>query len=53
VGSAFTPEKALRSANFSNMDISGGEIALRIGFAVVGAALGGKGRSGGGGGGFW
>jgi hypothetical protein len=48
-GKAFSLEKALRSTN-----IDGGDIALRIGISIVGAALGGGkgGGSGGGGGGF-
>lgn len=53
VGETFSPEKVMRNANVASLGMDGGELALKVGLAVVGAALGGKGRSGGGGGGFW
>lgn len=54
VGDAFNPEKVLRNVSATAMSPDTGELALKIGLTVLRIALsGGKGRSGGGGGGFW
>ncbi|MEZ4564856.1 MAG: DUF2207 domain-containing protein [Thermomicrobiales bacterium] len=54
VGDAFNPEKVMRNVGSAAMSPETGELALKIGLTVLRIALSsGKGRSGGGGGGFW